>query len=420
VRGTSNIPKERGCEKIRKLRYALLLTVLAVSVFASSGFIKPAQATIGTHTIMANYYKAFIYDDHETWIFGDGDWYFAIRSPIEDYTYTGEIKCGDGEWGHFNISRTWTVSGSLDTWFRVKAEEHDSPTVDWSSTWTVDIPIPSPVNEWIEGHSERYRDVDHYYKYKIFNDAPTAEPFPLVEGTRNKHITVGDSVHFTAPIVTDAEGDSIEGYHWDFDDGGTSTEKNPTHRFSTVGRFNVEFKAKDYFDAWSEPQSLYVYVSPIFEATVDEETYEIPTRSDCYPVEDFSYSAEEKSITFRATFPVKMTKLLGFRIEGWVEVTIPKDFLGLQNPADWWVITIGGTAPKTLTVTETPTETTLYMTYIGKTGTFLLLPETKTVTIEGTWIVPEFPTAILMPLLMIATLAAAILVNRAQSAKTKR
>jgi len=51
-----------------------------------------------------------------------------------------------------------------------------------------------------------------------------------------------------APLAinfTDASGtgtEKIESWFWDFGDGSTSTERNPTHTFTTVGKYNVSLK----------------------------------------------------------------------------------------------------------------------------------------------------------------------------------
>jgi PKD repeat protein len=56
-------------------------------------------------------------------------------------------------------------------------------------------------------------------------------------------ITVGDTVAFTA-TGTDADGDTLT-YAWDFGDGGTSTQKNPSHQFATSGTRAVKVTVSD-------------------------------------------------------------------------------------------------------------------------------------------------------------------------------
>lgn len=375
-----------------------------VSLFAWMEFIMPVQATIGTHTITAEYYKAYIYDDHDGLFKGAGEWYFGIKSPAEDYTWTSKISRDGRGWCDFLISRTWTVSGSLYTWFEVSAQERDDSEVDWESALSQTIFSTAPVNEWVETNTGEYLDVNHYYRYKIYNYPPT------VGSLSDIYVTDGDPVSF-APTVTDPEGDSLS-YEWDFGDESTSTLKNPTHTYAEVGGYTVEFKAKDHFGAEST-QTLKVHVSPVFSVTLDENTYNVRTRTNALlPTLSFSYSTSTPMIRFSAYFPYRY-EFGDYIMEGWVEVTIPKSFM-----LGGWTVTIEGSPPEILTKTETATDTTLYMTY---SRTYEEPPPSlpKTVWITGTWVVPEFPTAMLMPLLMIATLAA-LLAKRTLSAKTKR
>jgi len=52
-----------------------------------------------------------------------------------------------------------------------------------------------------------------------------------------------DEVHFT-DRSTDPDGDIVS-WHWDFGDGATSDERNPTHRYEREGTFTVELVVTD-------------------------------------------------------------------------------------------------------------------------------------------------------------------------------
>jgi len=56
--------------------------------------------------------------------------------------------------------------------------------------------------------------------------------------------TSEDTIKFTS-TVTDADSDAIASYLWDFDDGNTSTEANPSHQYPTGGTFDVTLRATD-------------------------------------------------------------------------------------------------------------------------------------------------------------------------------
>jgi len=474
---------ERRWEELGKLVFVFILSVVAVSLFGFMDFIKPAQATptIGTHTIIANYYQAYIWDDHD-WI-GAGEWKFGIKSPIADYTWTGEISRDGPGFCTFDISQTWTVTGSLDTWYEVRAEEHDSPSVDCYITARINVPSTATVNRWIfEESIDPFENIaNQFSRYYIYNYGPSvgsisgpssgyrllaytfsttgsdpegdsityewsvdgvAQPgtgasltytfgagaalgthyilvrtkdhfgayssyatktftmlnqAPTVGSISDKYVTEGDSVSFSAPTVTDPEGDEIIGYSWSFGDGATSNDTNPTHTYAEEGNYTVTFMAEDYFSAWSSNETAYAIVSPVFTAAWGADTYHIRTLSNSYPVKDFTFNQPLKQISFTVTGPEGTP--------GWCEVTLENEFLG--GP---YIVEVAGSV-----VTHSETYPDADHTMIR----FEYTHSTKTVTITATTVVPEFPTAIILPLLMIATLVSAIIGKKIQSSKKK-
>jgi nitrous oxidase accessory protein len=101
-------------------------------------------------------------------------------------------------------------------------------------------------------------------------------------------------------------------------------------------------------------------------------------------ISDFSFNPEDGSfIRFNVEGETGTT--------GFCRVTIPKDLL---HSEDNWTILVDGTSV-TPTVNEDTTDTYLYFTYNHST---------KTVEIIGTDAIPEFPSWIILPLLITATL----------------
>lgn len=49
----------------------------------------------------------------------------------------------------------------------------------------------------------------------------------------------GTPTHFTCTSTTNPSGQTISGYQWNFGDGGTSTQQNPTHTYSQGGTYSV-------------------------------------------------------------------------------------------------------------------------------------------------------------------------------------
>jgi hypothetical protein len=127
----------------------------------------------------------------------------------------------------------------------------------------------------------------------------------------------------------------------------------------------------------------------------DSTTYKVTTVSNA--------SVVQGSMTYIQNYKISLNVTGAEGTTAYVNVTIPKNLVDLANPTDAWNVTVDGT-PATPTVTENATHTFLYFT------TSL---STKTVTIVGT--IPEFPTLMVIPLLMIVTLIAVGLRRRRQT-----
>jgi len=56
--------------------------------------------------------------------------------------------------------------------------------------------------------------------------------------------TYEDTIQFTG-AATDADGDAISSWHWDFGDGATSDVQNPTHQYPNGGTFTVTLTVAD-------------------------------------------------------------------------------------------------------------------------------------------------------------------------------
>jgi len=99
-------------------------------------------------------------------------------------------------------------------------------------------------------------------------------------------------------------------------------------------------------------------------------------------VSDFNFSQQEKQITFTVSGQEGTT--------GSCNVTIPKNLL-YGEP---WTVTVDGTQVPA-TITENTTHTFIYFTYNHST---------KTVTIKGTHVIPEFSSTPILILLMLTTI----------------
>lgn len=137
----------------------------------------------------------------------------------------------------------------------------------------------------------------------------------------------------------------------------------------------------------------YPLISPIktFDAGIWEWTqYDVDVISNS-TVSDFSFNPEGTLIRFNVEDENGTT--------GFCRVTIPKDLLHTE---DAWTVLVDGNSLTPL-VNEDATDTFLYFTYPHNI---------KTVEIIGTTAIPEFPSWIIIPLLVTATFAVIIYRNR--------
>ena len=151
-----------------------------------------------------------------------------------------------------------------------------------------------------------------------------------------------------------------------------------------------------YPDPYS-PLDKYPLIEPwspygVFSVTVDEVTYYVTTLSNS-TLASFNFSRPLKKISFNATSGAS----------GFCNVTIPMVLLS-DSP---WTVKVGNT-PVTATIADNSTHTFLYFTYDQST---------HLVEIIGTWAIPEFPTVIVLPLVMIATLVTVLLRKKIEARK---
>lgn len=133
------------------------------------------------------------------------------------------------------------------------------------------------------------------------------------------------------------------------------------------------------------PPTIQTYDFPLVE---DSTTFHVLVETNStIPVDTFAFSKADMKISFNVT---GCSGEMGFS-----NVTIPKALLR-DNP---WTVKIDNTTV-TPTIADNGTHTFLYFTYNHST---------RLVEIIGTWVIPEFPAVIVLPLIMIATLIAVLL-----------
>lgn len=155
-------------------------------------------------------------------------------------------------------------------------------------------------------------------------------------------------------------------------------------------------------DVWASPTVAdgVVYMASRYEGAIyaicgSLQTFNAVWELQNYPVivlsnsslSSFEFSQPNMQISFNVTGPKTMPSFCN--------VTIPK--ILLKGP---WTVEIDG-SDTTPTISENDTHTCIYLPYTHA--------NTHRVIITGSWIVPEFPTAIITSLLMIMTAIAALL-----------
>ena len=93
------------------------------------------------------------------------------------------------------------------------------------------------------------KDVAYYWNITIpYNNAPT------VGTITNTTAYIGIEKTFTSPSFTDPEALSIDTHYWQFGDGSTSSDQNPTHTYTTAGLRNANYTVTE--TATTSPQAV--------------------------------------------------------------------------------------------------------------------------------------------------------------------
>ena len=230
-------------------------------VFLMSFFVASVQATpievaepetAGVHKITAIYYQAYIYDDHDDWPKGGGEWYFDLYGQGQPWVGEAYYFRDGAGWADFSDRiQSWQFSGT--TYFRMWAGEDD--TFGWDddsiSYKDVDINWPWPTtNMWHYGQGlgiggKGWDDVRHYYRYYIENKRPSVNSISgPTSGTPPQTYT------YTA-TGSDPEGDSYT-YYWTVNGVvQSSTSSTMTYTFSSSGTYTIRVWTKDYFGLYS-------------------------------------------------------------------------------------------------------------------------------------------------------------------------
>jgi len=213
---------------------------------------------VGSHYIQAVYYQAYIYDDHDGWIAGAGEWSFDMYRG----GWVGEVgeysRDGAGYVNFADRASTWYFTGSTAFWCWAGESDDGGNTWDWQSNAKVEVTLPgSSLNTWVYGTSGRVQDVNHYYRYYVRNYSPSVG---AISGPSSG--TVGSTLTFSTS-GSDSEGDSLT-YQW-WISGVYVTTSGPTltRTFTTAGTYSIYVRSRDAlgaYSSWSGPKTVVISV----------------------------------------------------------------------------------------------------------------------------------------------------------------
>ena len=137
----------------------------------------------------------------------------------------------------------------------------------------------------------------------------------------------------------------------------------------------------------SRDGNIYAIVGTLqtYDATWQAQTYPVTVLSDS-ALSDFQFTQQNMQVSINATGPKGMPSFCNF--------TIPKNLL--TGP---WAVKVDGESV-TSTVVEDDTYTFVYVPYTHTS--------TQVITIEGSWVIPEFQTGVFVSAILTATLIIAI------------
>jgi fibronectin type 3 domain-containing protein len=167
--------------------------------------------------------------------------YFLNLLPPSAPTLTGVA-------GGWKAELTWTSGNETDlAGFRVYRSSTSGSGYKLVKETTGTVFSDSPLTP---GHSYYYvvEAVDSYGNMSGSSEVaviPTNEDVypPLAQAGKDQQAAVGIAVWFDATLSSD--NDRIASFLWDFGDGSTSSESQPSHIYSTPGEYDVTLSVED-------------------------------------------------------------------------------------------------------------------------------------------------------------------------------
>ena len=230
-----------------------------------------------------------------SWNFGDGTT-STDQNPLHTYmsagTYTVTLTAKNAFGTDTNVKKNLITVGN-------------GPAVDFVADQTTvgvgrvvtftDLSSNSPTNwvwEFGDGSLATASKPDHVYRTTGVYDVTLTASNPSLTNTatKNKYITVlnlpladfiADKTRGGAPMsvwFTDKSQGAPTSWQWDFGDGTTATEQNPTHQYNSLGTYTVKLTASNTNgqDVATKNGYIVTTLAPVANFQVDERIGKAP------------------------------------------------------------------------------------------------------------------------------------------------
>ncbi len=274
-----------------------------------SVFDEPISAfTYAENELMVSFVDGSIGGDIYAWDFGDGNMSDEVN-PVHEYSAEGVYiveltvtnQCGT------NIS-TQTINnytpvtanfssnntaGCADLVIEFGDESSENVT-EW--LWTFEGGIPATSAE--ENPVVTYAEAGQYNVVLTVSHPESSETITLVDYIAVSDVPITSFEYFDDIFDVDFTNTTVEGnsYLWNFGDGNTSTEENPSYTYEAEGDYEVILTATNTCGVTTSMQTISINALPT--AGIDAETY-----SGCGPLTvQFNDASSSNVIAWAWTF----------------------------------------------------------------------------------------------------------------------
>ena len=239
------------------MKYKIFLMVIIASIFIGCKTEDSEEQPIAQFTYSVNdktvtFKNQSLHAQKYFWTFGDhsGD---PAENPVKTYS----------EAGTYQVTLVATNITKSDTCYETLVISDAEPQAIFSYTTNgLEVSFKNTSTyaqsyswDFGDGKNSTLKEPSHSYNspgtYTVILTAINGEK----SNSTSKSITVNykqPSASFTYKtvqplkvILTNTSSNAIS-YEWDFGDGTTSTEKNPTHRYSGIGVYRIKLTAKGH------------------------------------------------------------------------------------------------------------------------------------------------------------------------------